>query len=161
LRHFATEGWLRVLDFITTGRGVLVPESVERELIEQSHTIGTLGEVLDADWITFDRSDALLETMAFARYEQRLVANGKNRGECGVLALGETPHATMRLVGLPLDDVDVPVGVERGDEFVALARRALRERGRAGEVEPDALEVMRQSGQGRPPENRACSVAVL
>lgn len=126
LRHFAAQGWLRVLDFITTGRGVLVPESVERELIEQSHTISALHEVLDADWITIDRSDVLVETMAFARYEQRLVAEGKNRGECGVLALGET-----RGLEVVLDDAE-PRNLARENGIrctatVPLLCRAIRE----------------------------------
>ena len=36
-----------------------------------------------------DRSDDVTFLTAFARYEERLAVGHKNRGECGVLALGE------------------------------------------------------------------------
>ena len=42
---------------------------------------------MDAAWLTVDRSDDLPVLMRTARYEGRLAANGRNRGECAVLAL--------------------------------------------------------------------------
>lgn len=89
LRHFSTQGWLGVLKFLAGDRPVLIPESVEVELKRQAHDLPTLHQVLDASWITVDRSDDIPFVMAFARYEARLVVRGENRGECGVLALGE------------------------------------------------------------------------
>lgn len=88
LRHFAGQGWLRVLHFLAGERPVIIPESVERELKHQVHDVPTLCQVLDASWITVDHSDDIAFLTRFARYEDRLVVGGKNRGECGVLALG-------------------------------------------------------------------------
>lgn len=89
LRHFAVQGWLRALDFVAGSRRVVIPESVERELREQAHGLPVLHEVLEADWIVKDRSDDVPFLASFARYEERLVVGDVNRGECGVLALGE------------------------------------------------------------------------
>lgn len=88
LRHFAEQGWLRVLHYLAGDRVVLMPESVAHELSQQIHTLPSLRQVLDAPWIEVDRSTDLEFLTAFARYEDRLVADGRNRGECGVLALG-------------------------------------------------------------------------
>lgn len=89
LRHFAAQGWLGVLHFLAGERPVVIPESVEREISHQVHSLATLSQVLKASWIIVDRSDDVEFLSAFARYEDRLVSDGKNRGECGVLALGE------------------------------------------------------------------------
>lgn len=89
VRHFAVQGWLRLLEFLAGDRLVVIPESVEKELRDQAHTLPVPHDVLAADWIVTDRSDDLPFLAAFARYEGRLVADGANRGECGVLALGE------------------------------------------------------------------------
>ena len=50
---------------------------------------------MDADWIETIPLDSSEQLVAFAYYEQRLVGpDGRNVGECGVLALAETtPHA--------------------------------------------------------------------
>lgn len=88
LRHFAVQGWLRVLHFLAGDRPVVIPESVERELRRQSHELPVLNEILDADWIRVDRSDDLTFLARFSRYEERLVVGDANLGECGVLALG-------------------------------------------------------------------------
>jgi predicted nucleic acid-binding protein len=90
LRHFALRGWLGILKFLTTDKAVLIPETVEVELKRQSHEEPLLQQVLQADWITVDRSTDIAYLAAFARYETRLVADGQNLGECGVLALGST-----------------------------------------------------------------------
>lgn len=90
LRHFASQGWLGVLKFLAGQRQVLIPESVERELRRQMQDLPTLHQVLNADWIAIDRSDDLEFSATFARYESRLVVDGRNLGECGVLALGKT-----------------------------------------------------------------------
>lgn len=89
LRHFAVQGWLRVLEFVAEGRRVIIPESVEKELREQTHEIPALQQVLDAEWIHVDRSTDLEFLTEFSRYEAQLVVDRTNRGECGVLALGK------------------------------------------------------------------------
>ncbi|AGL15201.1 nucleic acid-binding protein, contains PIN domain [Actinoplanes sp. N902-109] len=45
--------------------------------------------MLDAEWISKHRSPDFDYLQAFAHYESRLVADRKNRGECGVLAMGQ------------------------------------------------------------------------
>ena len=70
-------------------RRVIIPESVELELKNEVHDLPALHQVLDAGWISIDRSDDIPFLIAFADYEQRLVVGQQNRGECGVLALGK------------------------------------------------------------------------
>src|SRR5450830_297278 len=66
-----------------------------------------------------------------------------------VLAFPEPAHAAIFTMLAPERDVDMALVVERGDEFVTMPRRALRELLGAGEIEPDAFERMRQRGHGR------------
>ena len=72
------------------GCTVIIPASVEFELKKQVHDIPALHQVLDAEWIRVDRSDDLSFVVAFSHYEGRLAVGERNRGECGVLALGKT-----------------------------------------------------------------------
>ena len=67
-----------------------MPESVEAELRDQVQTDPELRQVLKADWITVDRSTDVDYVQAFASFERLLAAGGRNLGECGVLALGQT-----------------------------------------------------------------------
>jgi hypothetical protein len=64
--------------------------------------------------------------------------------ELVVLSLSESTHAAMLAIGPPQLGIDTPVGTEWSDEFVAVPVRARREFLRTGEVEPDALEHVRQ-----------------
>jgi len=89
MRHFAQHGWLGVLKFLAAGRPVLIPDSVDGEIRRQVPDVPELQQVLDAEWIRVDRSDDLAVVMAFADYERRLAVGDRNRGECGVLALGK------------------------------------------------------------------------
>ncbi|WP_243653709.1 hypothetical protein [Pseudonocardia endophytica] len=89
LRHFSTQGWLGVLRFLADARPVYIPDSVEGELIDAGQNSASVRAVLDADWIEVYRSTDLDYVEAFARYYDRLVVDNKNRGECGVLAMGE------------------------------------------------------------------------
>ncbi|WP_454117859.1 nucleotide-binding protein [Microbacterium lacticum] len=89
LRHFALQQWLGVLKYLSKDHEVMIPESVEGELKEQSRTDPELRQVLDAEWITVDRSTDLAYLQAFAGFERLLAAGGRNTGECGVLALGK------------------------------------------------------------------------
>ncbi len=90
LRHFALSGWLGVLKFLAGSRPVLMPDVVERELRRQTEDVRAVGQVLDADWIHVFSSSDPLYMANFAKYARRLVADGKNEGECGVLAMGAT-----------------------------------------------------------------------
>jgi predicted nucleic acid-binding protein len=89
LRHFATEGWLGILRFLAGEREIYIPESVERELNGAFDLVPAARQALDADWINVHRSTSLEYAEAFSHYHDRLVANGKNAGECGVLAMGK------------------------------------------------------------------------
>ena len=126
LRHFAVQGWLRVLHFLAGDRAVVIPESVERELRRQAHEAPVLNEVLDAAWITVDRSVDIAFLARFAHYEERLTVGEANRGECGVLALG-----AVRGFEVVVDDsVAVTIAEEdgvRASSTLALLCRAIRE----------------------------------
>src|ERR1039458_9826670 len=65
-----------------------------------------------------------------------------------VVAFPEPAPAAMLALALPELHVDMALVVERGDEFVTMKLRALRELLGAGKIEPDALERMRQRGHG-------------
>lgn len=90
LRHFALSGWLGVLKFLAGDRPIVMPDVVERELRRQTEGVRAIGQVLDADWIRVFASTDPAYTARFAGYARRLVADGKNEGECGVLAMGAT-----------------------------------------------------------------------
>jgi predicted nucleic acid-binding protein len=89
LRHFAANGWLGVLGYLTRNRQVYIPDVVGREIGEATSHVTGAKLVLEAEWIKTYSSTDLRYTAVVARYENQLVADGKNRGECGVLAMGE------------------------------------------------------------------------
>src|SRR5262245_65158164 len=60
-----------------------------------------------------------------------------------VLAVPEAAHPTMITVLMPQLRIDVSLGIERRHELIAVARRAVGEFPGAGEIEPDALEIVR------------------
>lgn len=87
LSHFARGGWLGALKFLTGDTPSWIPEAVVRELTDGQHQYNHLGLVLTAEWLLVDRSDDVAVLARTARYEARLAAGGRNRGECAVLAL--------------------------------------------------------------------------
>ncbi|GAB3980850.1 hypothetical protein GCM10029978_080010 [Actinoallomurus acanthiterrae] len=96
LSHFARSQWLGVLKAILGDAQAIIPDVVEAELRSGAGQYPHLRAILDADWIGVVRLDTDAQLAAFSYYEQRLVGpNGRNIGECGVLALAETsPNAT-------------------------------------------------------------------
>src|SRR5262249_49814820 len=58
----------------------------------------------------------------------------------------ETANPAVLAVFVPEGRIDVPGFIERGDEFVAMARRARRKSFGTGKIEPNALEHMWQLG---------------
>src|SRR5580700_4970636 len=60
----------------------------------------------------------------------------------------ESAYPAVVAVLAPKLRIDVAFGVKWGNELVSVPRRTRRELLRAGEVEPDALEHMRQLGHG-------------
>lgn len=120
LRHFAANGWLGVLKLLAESNeaAVVIPETVEAELLDHRHSLPALVQVLDADWISVDRSTDEGVLSAFSKYEEVLVSGWTNRGECGVLALGKALGYTLiiddetpRLMG-QADDIAVRVTLE-------------------------------------------------
>ncbi|GHJ14104.1 nucleotide-binding protein [Micromonospora sp. AKA38] len=89
LRHFAEQGWLGVLRFLAGDRPIYIPDTVERELNQAADYVPATRMVLDADWISVYRSTDpdFMETLSY--YADRLVADSKNLGECGVLTMGQ------------------------------------------------------------------------
>lgn len=96
LSQFARSQWLGVLKAVLSEVRVVIPDVVETELREGLAQYHHLQAVLDASWIEVVPLDTDEQLFAFSRYAERLVgANGRNIGECGVLALAETtPNAT-------------------------------------------------------------------
>jgi predicted nucleic acid-binding protein len=74
---------------------VFMPDVVERELRRQMEDVRAIGQVLDADWIHVFASTDSAYMARFAGYARRLIADGKNEGECGVLAMGATFRCEM------------------------------------------------------------------
>lgn len=77
LSHFAEAGWLKILEVLAGDREVLVPEVVAYEIKNATHTYPFLGQVLDAGWITIDRSDDVEFLVAHARYASRLASGAR------------------------------------------------------------------------------------
>lgn len=98
LRHFAAAGWLGPLRYLI-GPNVpaLVPRSVEREIYEAADYEPALRSLLDDGWLRVFRDEGLDYLAAYAAYENLLVEGRANRGECGVLAMGETFGCTVVL----------------------------------------------------------------
>lgn len=127
LRHFAVQSWLGPLKFLTSANRVYIPESVEVELNEAAGYEPTVRAAVEAEWITTFTTTDLAFTLAFSRYEDRLVADGKNRGECGVLAMGELYGCEVVLD----DAVARKIAEEKGIAVtctVALLCRAIQEK---------------------------------
>src|SRR5262249_33345057 len=76
-----------------------------------------------------------------------------------VLAIPESTHAAMFAVFPPKVDIDASIGIERSDEFIAVLVRARGKFLRAGEIEPNALEHVRQLGHDGPPRSGAGAIA--
>ncbi|MFV2087370.1 nucleotide-binding protein [Micromonospora sp. LOL_021] len=95
LSHFARSQWLGVLKAVLANVTVVIPDVVEAELRDGATRHSYLQMVLDADWVGVVRLDQSAQITAFTYYKQRLVGpDGRNVGECGVLALAEaTPRA--------------------------------------------------------------------
>lgn len=114
LSHFSRSQWLGVLKVVLKEVQVIVPDVVEDELRRGAVQNMHLQAVLDADWIQVVPLTSPEQLAAFTYYEQRLVgADGRNVGECGVLALAET---TARAVAVVDDREAVNVARRRNVE---------------------------------------------
>jgi predicted nucleic acid-binding protein len=91
LSHFAHAQWLGVLKVVLKDHRVLIPDVVADELRNGTERHQHLRSVLEADWIETVSLETPSQLSAFVHYERRLVGpDGRNMGECGVLALAET-----------------------------------------------------------------------
>lgn len=88
LSHFSEAGWLGLLKAAIGSAEAWIPETVQRELAEGSVHHAHLRTVLQADWLQVSMLSSGRELAAFGEFAERLVGkDGKNLGECGVLAL--------------------------------------------------------------------------
>ncbi|MES9509521.1 hypothetical protein ABWJ92_24415 [Streptomyces sp. NPDC000609] len=91
LSHFAKAQWLGVLKSILKDHSVLIPDVVAEELRNGAEQHHHLRSVLEAEWIRTVPLETSDQLAAFVHYERQLVGpDGRNIGECGVLALAET-----------------------------------------------------------------------
>src|SRR5664280_3714663 len=94
--------------------------------------------VVDPGWVVVEDPARMLGATRLVHQKADLV----------IVAFPEPAHAAMLALALPELHVDMALVVERGDEFVTMKLRALRELLGAGKIEPDALERVRQRGHG-------------
>lgn len=110
LSHFAKAQWLGVLKVVLKDHRVLIPDVVAEELRNGSGRYHHLRSALEADWIETVPLTSSSQISTFVYYERQLVGpNGRNVGECGVLALAETLPNAVAVV-----DDRVAVEVSRG-----------------------------------------------
>ncbi|HMR49169.1 MAG TPA: hypothetical protein PKE40_07875 [Arachnia sp.] len=118
LSHFARAGWLGVLRFLSPGNTVVIPDTVEQEIRNAPTAHAWLPQILSNPWIVVEPLSTDAELVAYSRYARQLVGDdGRNTGECGVLALAEV-HGYIAL----LDD---HAGVKAGMAAGVTVRRTL------------------------------------
>ena len=118
LSHFARAGWLGVLQMLAPGHVVVIPDTVEREIQGACGVYPWLSQILSHSWIEVAPIKSEAEIEAYSRYARRLVGDdGRNTGECGVLALAEI-HGLVAVV----DDY---AGHKAGSATGVRARRTL------------------------------------
>lgn len=137
LRHFAAQGWLGVLRFLAEDRPVFIPDSVEREIRNAAEHLPAVRAVLDAEWINVHRPTSPQYLRAFAAYADRLVANGRNLGECGVLAMGRIYNCEV-----VIDDATPRVIAEEEGMRVTATVPLLCEAIRAGNLTTKMVEAL-------------------
>lgn len=99
LSHFARSQWLGVLKAVLQEDRVVIPDVVADELHNGVSQHNHLRAVLDAGWIEVVALNTEEQLEAFAFYTERLVGpDGRNVGECGVLALAETIPSSIAVV---------------------------------------------------------------
>src|ERR1035437_2941934 len=130
--------------------------------LDRDHLVGMGLAVLVADRDIFPRAERMGSEAVAAlvvvgpgwvvvEYPARMLGSARlvhQKADLVVLAFPEPAHAAMLVVASPARHVDMALVVERGDEFVTMALRALRELLGAGKIEPDAFERVRQRGHG-------------
>jgi predicted nucleic acid-binding protein len=128
LSHFAQAQWLGVLKVVLKEYRVLVPDVVSDELRKGAGRHPYLRSVLEAEWIETVPLETPAQLSAFVRYERQLVGpDGRNTGECGVLALAESLPQAVAVI-----DDRVAVAAARGRVTVRRTLGLLCDAVRAG-----------------------------
>jgi predicted nucleic acid-binding protein len=118
LSHFARAGWLGVLPMLAPGGEITIPDTVQREIQDASGAHVWLADILHHDWIRVVTIESVSELRAYSHYARRLVGDdGRNTGECGVLALAEV-HGMVAII-------DDSAGYKAGTANGVSARRTL------------------------------------
>ena len=94
LSGFAEAGWLGVLRSVAGDRRVVIPDAVEKELRQGSHSRPYLESVLSAAWIDMVVLDTDQEKEGYSHFSSLLVKGHHNRGEAAVLAYAKVHGAT-------------------------------------------------------------------
>ena len=95
LSHFAKAGWLGVLKMLAPEHRIMIPDVVDAELGRGAAQQPGLTHVHAQDWIEARAIESHAELIAFGRCHGSLVGdNGRDVGECGVLAPAEAHHRT-------------------------------------------------------------------
>lgn len=99
LSHFARSQWLGILKLVLADGRVIVPDVVRQELEQGALRHGHLRDVLESEWIDTVALESAAQVSAFAHYSSLLAGlDGRNVGECGVLALAETVDGAIAVV---------------------------------------------------------------
>lgn len=93
LSHFSRAGWLGMLRLLVGERHAVIPDTVAAELEDSVQQHPHLQAVLDATWIQRVALTGDEEIRNFSLFASLLVANGRNRGEAGVLAYAKANSA--------------------------------------------------------------------
>lgn len=122
LIHFAKAGWLGVLKMLAPGHRVVIPDVVEKELRQGSYKYPILEHVLSEEWVKCRSLSSTDEMNAFSFYAQRLMGTeGRNAGECAVLALAQVNRAWVAIV----DDAEAVKAAGDAPEGKVPVRRTL------------------------------------
>lgn len=98
LSHFARAGWFGILQLIAPDGVIWIPDTVEREILQARSSNAWLEPIVEFDWVRVLPIQTDAELAAFSRYARLLVGDdGRNIGECGVLALAEV-HGMVSVV---------------------------------------------------------------
>ncbi|ANB05927.1 hypothetical protein SAM40697_1967 [Streptomyces ambofaciens] len=100
LSHFAKAQWLGVLKTVLKEHRVCIPDIVREEVRQGIPHHPHLRSVLEeTPWIEVVPLDTEAQLSAFSHYAKRLVGpDGRNAGECGVLALAETTPGAIAVI---------------------------------------------------------------
>lgn len=99
LSHFAKAQWLGALKLVLEDHRVVIPDLVEQEIHQGSGSHPHLVGILPTDWIEVVALEDPEHVRSFTNFEKALVGpDGRNLGECGVLALAQNLDSAVAVV---------------------------------------------------------------